>query len=136
MTATSPPPLDSSCTAATEPAFRAMTRKWSAIHQAAAVVAALADLPDDAGGADLPDDAGGAGGGAHGHFPAAIRSAGGWRLALAAQGIDDLAAVMEPGLAALLSIHCRGANPAVAAQALWDEFQAAREALLALRPPH
>ena len=68
-------------------------------------------------------------------FPATMQTAGGWRLALAAQGVDDLAAVMEPGLAALLSIHSRGADPGVAAQALWEETEAARSALRALVPP-
>jgi hypothetical protein len=42
---------------------------------------------------------------------------------------------MEPGLAALLAVHARGVNPAAAALALWQEFHAARAALLALTPP-
>lgn len=61
--------------------------------------------------------------------------AGGWRRQSAEQGIDDLAAIMEPGLAALLAVNARGVNPAVAAMALWQEFHAARATLLALAPP-
>ena len=123
MTVTSPPPLDLGDAVAGEPSASAMDLKWSALHQAASIVAALAALPGDLKAAAGPE------------FPAMMRAAGGWRLALATQGIDDLAAVMEPGVAALLSIHGRGADPTVAAQALWEEFAAARDALLALAPP-
>jgi hypothetical protein len=69
------------------------------------------------------------------NFPAVMRDVGGWRRSLAEQGIEDLAAVMEPGLAALLSVHARGADPAPAAATLWEEFHTARAALLALVPP-
>ena len=43
-----------------------------------------------------------------------------------------MAAVMEPGLTALIAVHKRGGNPACAAQALLDEFASARDSLLAL----
>ena len=39
------------------------------------------------------------------------------------------------GLAALLAVHARGINPATAALALWQEFCAARAALLPAPPP-
>jgi hypothetical protein len=42
---------------------------------------------------------------------------------------------MEPGLAALLAVNARGADPRPAAEALWREFLAARAAVLALLPP-
>ncbi|MFT4025935.1 MAG: hypothetical protein QM676_03925 [Novosphingobium sp.] len=105
------------------PPLGAMGRRWSALHQAANVVAMLAGLP----GVPLPAEV-------H-DFPAAIHAAGGWRLSLAEQGLADLTAVMEPGLAALLALHQRGADPAAPARALWEEFHAARVALLALVPP-
>ena len=69
------------------------------------------------------------------NFPAIMRDQGGWRCAAAEQGIDDLLAIMEPGLAALLAVHARGTNPAVPALALWQEFQVSRAALLVLTPP-
>lgn len=122
MTLTWPPPMfPDSIAAAGEPRPATMTRKWAVLQDAARAIAELAGVPDDSAAAM--------------EFPAAMHAADGWRLALAAQGIDDLAAVMEPGLAALLSIHRRGADPAGAARALWDEFAAARAALLALVPP-
>lgn len=69
------------------------------------------------------------------NFPAVMRDTGGWRRRQAEEAIDDLAAIMEPGLAALLGVNARGVNPAVPALALWQEFHAARSALLALTPP-
>ena len=63
------------------------------------------------------------------NFPAVMRDAGGWRRDMAEQGIEDLAAIMEPGMAALLAVHARGISPASAALALWQEFHAARAAL-------
>ncbi len=100
----------------------AMSMKWSALHDAVGVVATLAGMAVEPMRPDVRN------------YPAIIRDAGGWRRALAEQGIADLSAVMEPGIAALLAVHARGANPAPAALALWQEFHAARTALLALAP--
>ncbi len=101
----------------------AMSMKWSALHDAAGVVAMLAGLAHEPMRPEMRN------------FPAVMRDAGGWRRNLAEQGIDDLSAIMEPGLAALLAVHARGAGSAPAAQALWQEFHAACAALLALTPP-
>ena len=101
----------------------AMSMKWSALHDAVNVVGMLAGLAAEPTRAEIRN------------FPAVMRDTGGWRRELAEQGIDDLSAVMQPGLAALLAVHARGAGPAVPALALWQEFQAARAGLLALVPP-
>jgi len=101
----------------------AMSMKWSALHDAMNVVGMLAGLAAEPTRPELRN------------FPALMRDTGGWRRELAEQGIGDLSAVMEPGIAALLAVHARGANPAVPALALWQEFHAARAALLALVPP-
>lgn len=101
----------------------AMSMKWSALHDAASVVAMLAGIAAEPMRADVRN------------FPAVMRDAGGWRRNMAEQGIEDLSAIMEPGMAALLAVHARGINPASAALALWQEFHAARAALLALTPP-
>ena len=100
-----------------------MGMKWSALHDAVAVVGSLTGMAPEAMRPEIRN------------FPAMMRDVGGWRRTLAEQGIEDLSAVMEPGLAALLAIHARGVNPAPAALALWQEFHAARAALLALTPP-
>ena len=101
----------------------AMSMKWSALHDAAGVVAMLAGIAAEPMRADVRN------------FPAVMRDAGGWRRSMAEQGIEDLTAIMEPGMAALLAVHARGVSPAAAALALWQEFHAARAALLALTPP-
>lgn len=97
--------------------------KWSALHDAVAVVTMLSGMAAEQLGSEVRN------------YPAIMHDAGGWRLELAEQGINDLAAIMEPGLAALLAVHAHGVSPATAALALWQEFQAARAALLALAPP-
>jgi hypothetical protein len=69
------------------------------------------------------------------NFPALIRDADMWRRERAEFGISDLAAIMEPGLAALLAVNARGADPRPAALALLQEYNSACEALLSLLPP-
>ena len=69
------------------------------------------------------------------NFPVLMRDCVAWRRELADNAVADLAAVMEPGLAALLAINARGADPRAAARALWQEFVHARAAILSLLPP-
>jgi hypothetical protein len=91
--------------------------KWVALHAAADVVASLAGIQPD----PLSET-----------FALALERTGGWRLDLARQGVDDIVAMMEPGLSALLTVHGQGGDPRPAACALWREFDHARQALLAL----
>ena len=97
--------------------------RWTALHDAAGVVAGLGGVACEPMAAPLRN------------FPAAMRDAGGWRRDLAEQGVQDLAAIMAPGLAALLAVRARGADAVPAALALWEEFRRARDTLLALAPP-
>lgn len=97
--------------------------KWAVLHDAAAVVATLAGVEGEVMASELRD------------FPAAIHEAGGWRLARAMEALDDLSAIMESGLAALLALSTNGALSSAPAEALWEEFEVARAALLALLPP-
>lgn len=100
-----------------------LVARWRALHEAAAVVAGLAGVAPPVCDAD-PDS------------PVAVLGrAGGWRAALAGQAMADLAAILEGGLKALLAVHAGGADPRPAAQALWEEFVAARAALAGLAPP-
>lgn len=116
-----PPPIaapsgnapGSPCTAA---------KRWDALADAGDVVAQLAGCEP---GHDVPQAR---------DLQALLRNADPWRRERAECGIDDIAAVMEPGLAALLAVNARGADPRPAAAALWREFAAARAALLALLP--
>jgi hypothetical protein len=50
------------------------------------------------------------------------------------QAMEDLSAVMEPGLTALIDAHEAGAQTQPAAHALWQEFLRARHGLFALIP--
>ncbi|QCI93956.1 hypothetical protein [Novosphingobium sp. EMRT-2] len=114
-------PVMGAAIADSPPGAASLTDTWNALHEAAAIVGALAgrSVAEDAGASPAAIEA----------FPATILHAGGWRLALAQQGMDDLAAILETGVSA------RGRSPAHAAMALHDEFRAARAALLALVAP-
>lgn len=96
--------------------------RWAALVEAGQVVAMLAGLGAERPGKEIRN------------FPALIRDAEKWRRDMADNGCVDLAAVMEPGIAALLEINARGADCKPAALALWHEFVAARTAMLALLP--
>jgi hypothetical protein len=101
----------------------ATSMRWAALGDAASVVAALAGLEPERTSAEVRN------------FPALIRDAEAWRRERAENGVTDLAAIMEPGIAALLAVNARGADPRPAAMALWREFIAARAAILSLLPP-
>ena len=97
--------------------------RWAALADAANVVALFAGVEPERPTAEVRN------------FPALIRDAEAWRREQAENGIADLAAVMEPGIAALLAVNARGADSKPAAMALWREFVAARSAILSLLPP-
>lgn len=100
----------------------AMSVQWAALHDAAAAVAAMAGLAAEKPSAQVRN------------FPALIKDAGGWRLELAANGVADLAAMMRPGVQALLAVSARGQDPTPAALTLWREYHHGRAALIALVP--
>ena len=115
--------LDAGVAAAPAASAGALNLRWASLQEAAASIARLAGISGIA--LDGPERL----------FPHAMREVGGWRRALAEQGIDDLIAVLESGVAALLALHARGANAQPAAKALWDEFVTARDALVQLAHP-
>jgi phage-related tail protein len=55
-----------------------------------------------------------------------------WQTNLFEQGIEDVAAMLGSGMAALATLSARGQDTAAPALALWREFHAARGALLAV----
>jgi hypothetical protein len=99
---------------------RDIAGRWAALHAAAGVVAALAGASQEV----MPTAAEA--------FPAAIRHSHPALRHLAEQGVEDLAAIMEPGLTALIAVHSSGHDASAPAGALWQEFLAARDTLLAL----
>lgn len=100
----------------------ATSMRWAALGDAGNVVAAMAGFA-----AEQPDMV-------TRNFPALIRDCPPWRRQLAENAVADLAAIMEPGMAALLAINARGADARPAARALWAEYRAARAAITALLP--
>lgn len=96
--------------------------RWTALAGAARVVAQLADpqAPGVVDAAVMP--------------PVALDGLRGGRQMLIEQGIDDMLAMMEPGLTALLKVQQQGGQTTSAANALWQEFLRARRGLAALAP--
>ena len=103
-------------------AWHAFSLRWAALHDAANAVAMLAGLAPE-----KPDPA-------VRSFPSRVRDGAGRRFSLVEHGVADIAAFMQPGLAALLAVNARGQDATAPALALWQEFHAARTAVMALVP--
>lgn len=97
-----------------------MVFRWAALHDAAGAVAALANLPLDSASRD-PEQ-----------FAIMIADAPSWKAGLLSDRLDDMAAFMQAGLSALLTVNAAGRNPAAAALALRHEFKQSRDALMDL----
>ena len=100
----------------------ATSLRWAALADAGQVVAMLAGIEPERASREIRN------------FPALMRDSEPWRRELAERGTADLAAIMEPGIAALMAVNARGVDCKPAALALWREFTAARSALLSLLP--
>ena len=94
--------------------------RWTAINEAGQEIGRFATLAPEKLDGSLME------------FPNAIETAGGTRLLLARETIGDIDAMLQPGLAALRAIAARGQDTTAPAIALWREFHASRNALLAL----
>lgn len=97
--------------------------RWAALREAARAIGALAGMHSPEEIAALLA------------FPGGLRHVEPRRARLIEQSIGDLVAIMEPGVAALLSVHEKGGDVVPAAKALWQEFVSARQGLMALIPP-
>ena len=100
-----------------------LAERWEEIHSAADQLAQVADLAPEGFDEDLAG------------FPAMLGEATEWQREMAWQGIEDIDAMMRPGLTALATITARGQDASVPAQALWREFHHARGAVMALVQP-
>ena len=94
--------------------------RWSALTGAGNIVAALAGEPREEGAPQIRE------------FTVLLQDCPAWKRELVERGVNDLAAIMQPGMATLLSLNQREADVRPAARALWQEFVAARAAVLAL----
>ena len=94
--------------------------QWQALHAAAEAGVALTGAGPETPTAQLRQ------------FPAAVSALAGGRRRLVEEGLADPGAIMDPGLAAQLSVHERGGAAVAPAQALWQEFVSARALLMAV----
>ncbi|MBV7265502.1 hypothetical protein [Erythrobacter ani] len=95
-----------------------LAERWATLHEQAAELARHAGLAPEAISAGSED------------FLAALKNAHGWQQDLVWQGVEDIDAMMQPGLSALQVIAARGQDVAAPALALWREYHLAREAVL------
>jgi len=101
----------------------AIADRWADLHACAAEVAEHAGLGDE------PVDAGPVG------FPRQLEKILQSRRDLALQGLGDIDAMLAHGLTALRAHPGRSGDTLAPAQALWREFQCARDSVIALAEP-
>lgn len=94
--------------------------KWHELHACAADLAQLAQLSPEPFAGNIAA------------FPDRMDTATPRQRELAWQGLEDMEAMMQPGLVALETLRRRGAAVHVPALALWREFYTARGAVMAL----
>jgi len=95
-----------------------LTERWEELHVQAEHLAKLAAIAPEAFDRALAA------------FPDRLAQASEWQRELAWQGIEDIDAMMQPGLTALRTITTRGQDAGAPALTLWREFHAARNAVL------
>ncbi len=95
-----------------------LAKRWKDLHATAAQLAKAADLSPEAFEGRLAA------------FPAMVDDASEWQREMAWQGVEDIDAMMRPGIAALQTLEERGNDPIAPALVLWREFHSAREAVL------
>lgn len=103
-----------------QPSVANLNEHWDELHRRGVKIAHMAALSREPFAGKIAE------------FPLAIRRQMPARLDVAVNAISDLLAITEPGIAALSAIEGRGQDATAPALALWREFHAAREALMAL----
>ncbi len=104
----------------TTPDVATLANQWEAVQEAATAVGHLAQLGREILSEDIIS------------LPLRAAEKGGRHYEMVARGIDDLAAIMQPGLRALLSLTAQGKDTTAAALTLWREFHTSRSAILSL----
>ncbi|WP_407875519.1 hypothetical protein [Qipengyuania nanhaisediminis] len=108
----------------TETGTGSLAQRWRDLNETAARLAAIAELAPERG-----DE------GAIGAFPGLAEGACEWQRELAFQALEDIEAMLRPGLAALSVLAERGQDARVPAQTLWRELHEARETMIAVVRP-
>ena len=102
------------------PATRPLAARWRRLHQQAADLACMADLSPEPFGEALAS------------FPQRLAAISTCQLQLAEQGLEDIEAMLRPGLSALATMQNRKTSATPPAFALWRFFSDGRGAVLAL----
>ncbi|MEL7197900.1 MAG: hypothetical protein AAGL10_06250 [Pseudomonadota bacterium] len=97
-----------------------LAERWEDMHAQAAQLASLAHLAPEQNDGDLAK------------VPAMLGEADEWQRELAWQALEDIDAMMQPGMVALRTILARGQDANAPALALWREFHAARASVVDL----
>ena len=116
--ATELPPFDAASNRHFDPTM--LAQRWTALHDAADAVASLAQLAREPLSSEMAS------------LPRRATATSPTRRAMAAQGVEDLSAVMQAGLTALVGVVERGGDATAAAVTLWREFHAGRKGICAL----
>ncbi|MDJ0643098.1 MAG: hypothetical protein QNJ15_09790 [Erythrobacter sp.] len=94
-----------------------LRERWIALHASAAQLARLAGIAPEPFEDDLAT------------FPDRYQEALEWQRELVWRSIDDIDAIMQPGVTALRTITSRGRDASAPALTLWREFFSARNAV-------
>jgi hypothetical protein len=98
----------------------AMAARWQAIADHSARLAVMAQLHSGANAGTPPI------------FSGALEDTSDWQRELAWQGLEDILAMLQAGMAALDVLEMRGVDPRVPALALWREVDIAQRSVLAM----
>ena len=101
---------------------RPLSKRWRELHALGQQIAMKAQLATE------PFE------GRFAEFPNAILDAAPWHRELAEHAMEDIDAMLQPGLTALQAIEARGTDATAPALTLWREFYNAREGLMGLAP--
>jgi hypothetical protein len=97
-----------------------MIARWRTIAADAGLLAGLAGLHETS----TPEQPDG--------FFSALEKASEWQCELAWQGVEDIEALLQSGMAALGVLQDRGQDAQIPAMALWRELDAARRSVMAM----
>ncbi|WFL78575.1 hypothetical protein P7228_05790 [Altererythrobacter arenosus] len=103
-------------------ASKPLAERWRYLHEAANEIADKAALAPEIMSVEIEG------------FPHRVETAGADRAFLVRRALEDLDAVLQPGLTALRLIESRGLDTTAPALALWREFYHTRAAVLSLCP--
>ena len=94
--------------------------RWRSLHESAQIIASMAALANEPFEGELAG------------FPDRLAQVEDTRREHAETTLEDLDAILQPGLTALLAIQARGQDTTAPALALWREYHASRSALMSL----